>query len=80
MDSYRLLRPLLFRLPPETSHQLTLHALSLAGRMHPLDQFLADAVRGRLPQHPITVMGIPFQRPVFRFCRIGHCDAARSTG
>ena len=64
MDSYRLLRPLLFRLPPETSHQFTLRALSLAGRMHPLDQFLADAVRGQLPQHPITVMGIPFPNPV----------------
>ena len=64
MDSYRLLRPLLFRLPPETSHQFTLRALSLAGRMHPLDQFLADAARGRLPQHPITVMGIPFPNPV----------------
>ena len=64
MDSYRLLRPLLFQLPPETSHQLTLKALSLAGRIHPLDQFLADAVRGRLPQHPTTVMGIPFPNPV----------------
>ena len=64
MDSYRLLRPLLFRLPAETSHQFTLSALSLAGRIHPLDQFLADAVRGRLPQHPITVMGIPFPNPV----------------
>lgn len=51
-------------LPPEASHELALSAISAAGRIHPLDQYLADAVRGRLPQSPITVMGIQFPNPV----------------
>ena len=35
-----ILRPLLFRLPPETAHELTVHALTAAMRLRPLRRFV----------------------------------------
>ncbi|MAF06763.1 MAG: dihydroorotate dehydrogenase (quinone) [Acidiferrobacteraceae bacterium] len=61
---YSLLRPLLFQLEPETAHRLTLGAIGLLGRIHPINQYLADAWRGSLPAIPVEAMGLCFPNPV----------------
>ena len=62
--SYRLLRPLLFRLPAETSHRLTFSTLRLLYRL-PGAGALARALYARhLPALPVTVMGLKFPNPV----------------
>jgi len=53
---YRLLRPLLFGLDPETAHQLTFNALDAASRL--------GLVRQRVPPSPRRVMGLEFPNPV----------------
>ena len=57
MGIYTILRPLLFRLPPETAHDLTLKALALAGRVIPArtpdDHILACTVLGKKFPNPI---------------------------
>lgn len=54
MDLYPLLRPLLFSLPPETAHNITLQGLKIA---HPL----VAALNGKLPaSQPQRVMGLAF--------------------
>lgn len=62
--SYRLLRPLLFRLPAETSHHLTFSTLRLLYRL-PGAGALTRAIFAR---HPVSlsvkVMGISFPNPV----------------
>ena len=50
-----LLRPLLFRLPPETAHELALHSLSLVP-----PQLLAKTAT----QNPISRFGLLFSNPV----------------
>ncbi|GGD09735.1 quinone-dependent dihydroorotate dehydrogenase [Halopseudomonas salina] len=56
---YSMLRSLLFRLPAETSHDLTLDLLGAAGRLR-----LADKLaRPRISQ-PVQVMGLTFDNPV----------------
>src|ERR1051325_4067286 len=55
--SYRsLLRPLLFRLPPETAHELALHSLSV----------LPSRILGKhsSTQNPISGFGLLFSNPV----------------
>jgi len=61
---YTLVRPLLFQLEPETAHRLTLGAIGLLGRIHPVNQYLADAWRGSLPALPVEAMGLYFPNPV----------------
>jgi dihydroorotate dehydrogenase len=56
---YGLARQLLFTLDPETAHDLTLHALAGA---HAIGG--ARALRPRLPDDPVTVMGLSFPNPV----------------
>lgn len=56
---YELLRPLLFRLDPESAHDLTLGALRLLARLGPL-----NPLRQTLPATPRTVMGLTFPNPV----------------
>ena len=52
---YSLLRPLLFALPEETSHELTLASLrSGLGKLYP----------ACVPAKPVTVMGLDFPNPV----------------
>jgi len=53
---YRLLRPLLFGLDPETAHHLTFNALDAASRL--------GLVRQRVPPSPRLVMGLEFPNPV----------------
>lgn len=57
--SYELLRPLLFRLAPETAHHLGLDALRLAAKLGPLNPFGQT-----LPLRPRTVMGLEFPNAV----------------
>ena len=55
MSLYRLLRPLLFALPPETAHGLTLSSLQMLGRLGapPQDEAI-------LAQH---ILGLDFANP-----------------
>lgn len=56
---YSLLRNLLFCLPPETAHELTLDLLGAAERLR-----LLPIVAGTLPEKPVEVMGLRFPNPV----------------
>lgn len=56
---YSTLRSLLFRLPAETAHDLTLDVLGTAGRVGLVERF------NRLPPRlPVKVMGLDFPNPV----------------
>ena len=61
---YSLVRPLLFRLNPETAHDIVVKTIGLIGRIHPLNQYLVDAWRGPLPSIPVDAMGLSFPNPV----------------
>jgi dihydroorotate dehydrogenase len=56
---YTLLRPLLFKLDPETAHHVSLTGLSAFARLGPLNPLRADALGS-----PREVMGIHFPNPV----------------
>ena len=56
---YSLLRPLLFKLDPETSHHATLAALQIAYRMG-----LSPLIVKQVEPDPRTVMGLSFPNPV----------------
>lgn len=56
---YQLIRHLLFRLDPETAHDLSLNGLRLVGR-GPIGRYCGKHV----PESPHTVMGIEFPNPV----------------
>ncbi len=57
--SYSLLRNLLFLLDPETSHNLSLAGISLAERLK-----ITPALLPKVPDKPVTVMGLRFPNPV----------------
>jgi dihydroorotate dehydrogenase len=59
---YRLLRPLLFRLAPETAHQLTLQAVRFAGKFPPSYQFLLQLYKA--PDKPVQAFGLTFKNPI----------------
>lgn len=59
---YKVFRPLLFRLDPETAHGLTLSLLRLAG-IFPPSRWLLQAVF-TAPQKPVEVFGLHFKNPV----------------
>jgi dihydroorotate dehydrogenase len=56
---YSFLRRILFSLPTETSHNLSLDAISLAEKLH-----LSGVLGARPDSRPTTVMGITFPNPV----------------
>ncbi|MEE8060020.1 MAG: quinone-dependent dihydroorotate dehydrogenase [Pseudomonadales bacterium] len=56
---YSLLRKLLFCLPTETSHYLSLDAIKLIERVK-----LTGLVAAKPAAHPVTVMGLDFPNPV----------------
>jgi len=56
---YRFLRPLLFRLEPETAHALTLRLISLAGELAPTR--LALEALFAVPPRPAQVFGLTFR-------------------
>jgi len=59
---YRLIRPLLFRLEPETAHRLTLLALRLVQSFPPALWLLALAYT--LPEKPVRAFGLRFKNPL----------------
>ncbi len=61
---YSLVRPLLFRLNPETAHDIVVKTIALIGRINPLNQYLVDAWRGPRRSNPVDAMGLSFPNPV----------------
>ncbi len=59
---YNLLRPLLFKLDPETAHHLTLNLIRLAGVVPPSRWFLRAIFAA--PKKPVEVFGLRFKNPV----------------
>ena len=59
---YSLFRSFLFRLDPETAHQLTLNALRLAGNFAP-SRWMLELIY-RVPAKPVEVFGLTFNNPV----------------
>ncbi len=59
---YQLLRPLLFRLAPETAHRLTLQAVRFAGKFPPSYQLLLQLYKA--PDRPVQAFGLTFKNPV----------------
>lgn len=55
---YRIIRPLLFALPPETSHHITLTCLKLAAA------FKLTSLLPKISSNPRTVMGLTFNNPL----------------
>lgn len=55
---YGLAKKLLFRLPPELSHEVSMDCVGAAHRLGLLKVF------GSQPQHPVEVMGLKFPNPV----------------
>jgi dihydroorotate dehydrogenase len=59
---YKLLRPLLFRLAPETAHQLTLQAVRFAGKFPPSYGLLVQLYKA--PDKPVQAFGLTFKNPI----------------
>ncbi|HEX6270801.1 MAG TPA: quinone-dependent dihydroorotate dehydrogenase [Anaerolineales bacterium] len=59
---YRLFRSLLFRLDPESAHQLTLQALRFAGNFPPSNWLLRQFYTR--PPKPVQAFGLTFKNPV----------------
>ena len=62
MRLYPLLRPLLFRLPPEEAHTLTLRLLRLTGKFPPALLALRKAFSA--PAAPVEAFGLRFPNPL----------------
>ena len=56
---YRVVRPLMFRLDPETAHSLTLRSLAMLQSAG-----MAKLLAGRIAHKPVRVMGLDFPNPV----------------
>ncbi|MHB8742509.1 MAG: quinone-dependent dihydroorotate dehydrogenase [Sulfuricaulis sp.] len=61
---YRLLRPLLFRLPAEASHHLTLTALRIFYCLPGAGAIRRVIFSRQIPELPVTVMGLRFNNPL----------------
>lgn len=59
---YTLLRRILFRLDPETAHQLTLNALRVAGNF-PLSRWFLTQLY-KTPEKPVRAFGLTFKNPI----------------
>ena len=59
---YAHIRTLLFRLNPETAHQLTLHAIRVAGSFPPSNWFLKQLYKA--PSKPVQAFGLTFRNPI----------------
>jgi dihydroorotate dehydrogenase len=62
LKMYRLFRPLLFTIEPETAHDLTLGALRLAGAVSPLNWVISRIFKA--PDRPVEAFGLKFRNPV----------------
>lgn len=61
---YRLSRPLLFRLPPETAHGATVALLRLAGALPPARALLTALFRPQGAPRPVHAFGLTFPNAV----------------
>jgi len=61
---YTTLRPLLFRLDPETAHNLTVQLLWLAARLPPAHRWMTRQFDCRDPRLETDVFGLRFRNPV----------------
>jgi len=59
---YSCFRNLLFRLDPETAHQLTLHALRIAGNFPPSNWLLTQLYKTH--NKPVQSFGLTFKNPI----------------
>jgi dihydroorotate dehydrogenase len=59
---YPALRPLLFRLPPERAHALSLAAIRLAGQLPPVAALLRRLYAA--PDRPVSAFGVQFRNPL----------------
>lgn len=63
--TYAIFRPLLFRLPPEAAHGLTLRLMRLVGALPPLREAVARLLGiHNLPAVPVQAFGLTFRNPV----------------
>ncbi len=63
MLHHRLLRPLLFRLPPEAAHELTVDAYCAAMRFNSLRRFIEHRFQSS-PFGTLSRFGLPFANPI----------------
>ncbi len=61
---YQLLKPLLFRLPPERAHALTVQGLAATLALPGVSEVFRKTYHFEAPRLERTVFGIPFQNPV----------------
>ncbi len=61
---YDLLRPLIFRMAPETAHHVTLALLQAGGAVLPARRLLQAAFRPALTVSPVQAFGLTFPNPV----------------
>ncbi len=61
---YKLIRPLLFSLDPERTHNLTLSALRQAYRVPGAGAFVRSVYARRTPPLPVCVMGLQLHNPL----------------
>jgi dihydroorotate dehydrogenase len=59
---YSFIRPILFRLDPETTHRLTLQMVRLAGILPPVSWLIQTMFSA--PEKPVEVFGLRFKNPV----------------
>ncbi|MCZ7597913.1 MAG: quinone-dependent dihydroorotate dehydrogenase [Gammaproteobacteria bacterium] len=64
MSAYRWLRPALFALDAEVSHDIVLRALGFASRHPALLARIEHRYRARIPDDPVKAMGLTFANPV----------------
>lgn len=61
---YDLLRPLIFRMTPETAHHVTLALLRAGGAVAPARWLLREAFRPAVAGNPVRAFGLTFPNPV----------------
>lgn len=64
MDSYAILRPLIYCLTPEQAHATTLALLRLGGALPPARWLLGLWLRPRRAPEPVRVFGLDFANPI----------------
>ena len=61
---YSLLRPLLFKLPPETAHDVSMSSLSLIAKHAYLTAKTRQIYADKVPSLPVNIMGLSFDNPL----------------
>lgn len=61
---YELLRPLIFRMAPETAHHVTVALLRAGGAVAPARWLLQQAFRPAVAANPVRAFGLTFPNPV----------------